>query len=187
MHAPFSRGVRRAYDRVGAQVGRVVPAVVGLVVLVGLVLAGLPALGSDRCCRHSRTATSSSGSRRPPGTSLAEMDRITGLAAAELRELHGVESVGTHVGRAVGADEVVDVDASEIWLTVADDADYDETRSRRPDDGRALPGSARPGEHLRRRPDDRCQCHDRGRARGAGLRRGLPDAPGAPPRTSRRR
>ena len=55
------------------------------------------------------------------------MDRITGLAAAELRELDGVGSVGTHVGRAVGADEVVDVDASEIWLTVADDADYADT------------------------------------------------------------
>ena len=61
------------------------------------------------------------------GTSLVEMDRITGIAAGELRELPGVESVGTHVGRAIGADEVVDVDASEIWLTVADDADYDET------------------------------------------------------------
>ena len=66
------------------------------------------------------------------GTSLAEMDRITGIAAAELRDLPGVSSVGTHVGRAVGADEVVDVDASEVWLTVADDADYDETLDGRP-------------------------------------------------------
>ena len=125
--APFSGGVRRAYDRVGGQVGRVVPAVVGLVVLVGLVLAGLPSLGSGFAAAGLEDRNVLVRLEAAAGTSLAEMDRITGIAASELRELSGVASVGTHVGRAVGADEVVDVDASEIWLTVADDADYDET------------------------------------------------------------
>src|SRR4029450_8760206 len=32
-----------------------------------------------------------------------------------------------HVGRAITSDEIVDVDAGEIWLTVAPDADYEAT------------------------------------------------------------
>ena len=67
------------------------------------------------------------------------------------------------------------MDASEIWLTVADDADYDETLAGVRAAVRGYPGLRQHGEHLRRRPDDRCQCHDRGRPRGACLRRGLPD------------
>jgi Cu/Ag efflux pump CusA len=126
--APFSGLVRRGYDRVASPgVGRVVPAAVGFVVLLGLVLVGLPSLGSGSLLPGLEDRNVLVRFEAAAGTSLAEMDRITGIAAAELRELPGVSSVGTHVGRAVGADEVVDVDASEIWLTVADDADYDET------------------------------------------------------------
>ena len=126
--APFSGWVRGRYDRtVGSRVGRVAPAVVGLAVLLGLVLAGLPSLRSGSLLPGLEDRNVLVRFEAASGTSLAEMDRITGIAAAELRELPGVSSVGTHVGRAVGADEVVDVDASEVWLTVADDADYDRT------------------------------------------------------------
>jgi Cu/Ag efflux pump CusA len=62
-----------------------------------------------------------------PGTSLTEMDRITSLVAAELRSAPGVESAAAHVGRAISSDEIVDVNAGEIWLTVAPDANYAET------------------------------------------------------------
>jgi Cu/Ag efflux pump CusA len=126
--APVSGWLRRQYDRsAGRTVGRVVPAVAGLAVLVALVLAGLPSLSSGSLLPDLEDRNVLVRFEAAAGTSLAEMDRITGIAAAELRELPGVSSVGTHVGRAVGADEVVDVDASEVWLTVADDADYDQT------------------------------------------------------------
>jgi Cu/Ag efflux pump CusA len=125
--APFSSVVRKGYDRVGGAVGRVVPAVLGVVVLLGLVLAGLPSLRSGSLLPGLEDRNVLVRFEAASGTSLAEMDRITGIAAAELRDLAGVSSIGTHVGRAIGADEVVDVDASEVWLTVADDADYDET------------------------------------------------------------
>ena len=62
-----------------------------------------------------------------PGTSLPEMNRITAAVAAEMRGAPGVESAGAHVGRAITSDEIVDVDAGEIWLTVAPDADYEAT------------------------------------------------------------
>ena len=125
---PFSRWVQWGYGRVsGRVVGRRVPAVVALVVLAGLALVGLPQLGSGSLLPALQDRNVLVRFEAAPGTSLIEMDRVTGLAAAELRELPGVASVGTHVGRAVGADEVVDVDASEIWLTLDGDADYGRT------------------------------------------------------------
>jgi Cu/Ag efflux pump CusA len=62
-----------------------------------------------------------------PGTALTEMDRVVNTVAKELRTVGGVQSAGAHVGRAVNADEVVDVNAAEIWVTVAPEADYGAT------------------------------------------------------------
>ncbi len=63
----------------------------------------------------------------PPGASLPEMDRITSLVSRELRSLPGVREVGAHVGRAVLADQVVDINSAELWVSVDPDADYDAT------------------------------------------------------------
>jgi Cu/Ag efflux pump CusA len=75
-----------------------------------------------------------------PGTSLPEMNRITSVVAGELRGAPGIESAGAHVGRAVTSDEIVDVNAGEIWLTVAPGADYDETLARIRDIAAGYPG-----------------------------------------------
>ncbi len=64
-----------------------------------------------------------------PGTSLIEMDRITAAAGNELQTLPGVKSVGTHVGRAVGSDQLTNVNSAEVWITLDDRADYAGTRS----------------------------------------------------------
>lgn len=64
-----------------------------------------------------------------PGTSLPEMSRITARAGRELRELPGVANVGAHVGRAVAADQIVGVNSSEMWVSIAASADYDRTVS----------------------------------------------------------
>lgn len=64
-----------------------------------------------------------------PGTSLPEMRRIAARAGNELRELPGVDNVGGHVGRAVLGDQVVGVNASELWVSLESSADYDETVS----------------------------------------------------------
>jgi hypothetical protein len=45
-----------------------------------------------------------------------------------------------HVGRAVGADEVVDVDAAEIWVTLGEDADHTATLAGVRDVVRGYPG-----------------------------------------------
>lgn len=61
------------------------------------------------------------------GAAGPEMARVTAAATAELRALPGVGEVGAHIGRAVLSDQVADVDAGEIWVRIAPDADYDAT------------------------------------------------------------
>jgi CzcA family heavy metal efflux pump len=61
------------------------------------------------------------------GASHPEMSRIVAQASQELRGLDGVANVGGHVGRAILSDQVADVSAGEIWLTLKPDADYDRT------------------------------------------------------------
>ena len=62
-----------------------------------------------------------------PGTSRTEMARITDRVAEELRGLPGVRDVGAHIGRAVTSDQVSNVDSGELWATLRDGADYQDT------------------------------------------------------------
>src|SRR5207244_11668197 len=64
-----------------------------------------------------------------PGTSLIEMDRITSAAGNELQTLPGVRNVGTHVGRAIGSDQLTNVNSAEVWITLDDKADYARTKA----------------------------------------------------------
>ena len=62
-----------------------------------------------------------------PSTSLAEMNRITARAAAELRGIPGVREVGGHVGRAITSDQIVGTGSGELWVTIEPSAAYDRT------------------------------------------------------------
>jgi Cu/Ag efflux pump CusA len=62
-----------------------------------------------------------------PGTSQPEMVRITDRASDELRAIPGVRRVGAHIGRAVTSDQVVGINAGEIWVSLAGNADYGPT------------------------------------------------------------
>ena len=138
---PFSAWVHRLYDRsAGRSFGRAAPAVVGLALLGVLVLTGVPQMRSGSLLPALDDPNVLVRLEAAAGTSLAEMDRVTDAVAAELRGLDGVESIGAHTGRAVGADEVVDVDASEIWLRIGDDADHDATLAAVRSAVRAYPG-----------------------------------------------
>jgi Cu/Ag efflux pump CusA len=53
-----------------------------------------------------------------PGTSLPEMNRVTGLVVQELRTIPGVRNVGAHVGRAITSDQSTDVNGGEIWVNL---------------------------------------------------------------------
>jgi Cu/Ag efflux pump CusA len=62
-----------------------------------------------------------------PGTSLPEMNRITGRAGQELRRIDGVDNVGGHVGRAILGDQTVNVNSGELWVSIDSSADYGRT------------------------------------------------------------
>jgi Cu/Ag efflux pump CusA len=59
-----------------------------------------------------------------PGTSLPEMDRVTAAVVHGLHSMPAVTDVGAHVGRAVGSDQLADVNSAEVWVTLNGGADY---------------------------------------------------------------
>jgi CzcA family heavy metal efflux pump len=62
-----------------------------------------------------------------PGMSQPEMDRITARVTRELRSVPGVRDVGAHLGRAIAADQVVNVNSAELWVSIDRGADYRRT------------------------------------------------------------
>jgi Cu/Ag efflux pump CusA len=62
-----------------------------------------------------------------PGTSNPRMTQVTGQVSRALRSIPGVENVGAHIGRAVGSDQIGDVNSSEVWVSIDSGADYDKT------------------------------------------------------------
>lgn len=64
-----------------------------------------------------------------PGTSHAETQRITAALARELEAVPGVRQVGAHVGRAVTGDQVVGINASQVWVSLDPAADHEATVS----------------------------------------------------------
>jgi CzcA family heavy metal efflux pump len=62
-----------------------------------------------------------------PGMSHPEMIRMMTLARREVRSISGVRDAYVHVGRAVTGDQVVDVNASQLWVSLDPKADYDST------------------------------------------------------------
>ena len=62
-----------------------------------------------------------------PGTSNPRMTRVATDIGRELRQIEGVANVGAHVGRAITGDQIVNVNSSELWVSVNSSADYDAT------------------------------------------------------------
>ncbi len=62
----------------------------------------------------------------PAGASLQEMDRITRRAVAELQALPSVASTAAVLGRAVSADQIVDTNSGQIFVSVKSSANYDQ-------------------------------------------------------------
>jgi Cu/Ag efflux pump CusA len=124
---PLDRWVRRAVDRLSSVINKPgwVGFVTGALALAGVLVATLAPSGPALPTLQDRNVLVRL--QGAPGMSLTEMNRITSLVAAEIRTAPGVESAGGHVGRAITADEIVDVNAGDVWLTIGADADYDKT------------------------------------------------------------
>ncbi len=125
----FAGWVTRVFDRGFAAVIRPRRAWAVAGVLVVAALAVIPQAGRGSLLPQLQDRNLLLRVEAAPGTSLLEMDRITAAAGNELRGLPGVKSIGTHVGRAVGSDQLVDVNSAEVWITLDDRADYGGSRA----------------------------------------------------------
>ena len=65
-----------------------------------------------------------------PGIGIDAMDRITLRASEDLMAVDGVINFGSHIGRATVADEVVGPNFTELWISIDDTKDYDQTVSQ---------------------------------------------------------
>lgn len=125
--APLGRRGRRSFGRFAP--GLVTRTPVAAAVALGLIVLGLASLPFlDSSLRPSLDERDvlvhvEAG----PGTSLPKMTAITDELVQEVGSLSGVDNVGSHVGRAAMADEVVDVNSGEVWAHLASGADYDDT------------------------------------------------------------
>jgi CzcA family heavy metal efflux pump len=64
-----------------------------------------------------------------PGTSLPEERRVVTKEQRAIASIPGVSHVGTHIGQAFLADEVVGVNFGENWIAMDKSADYEKTRA----------------------------------------------------------
>lgn len=126
---PLASWLRHAYEgalswitarALGAYVAAAVVAVAALATIPFLSISLLPTFKEQQILIRWDGA---------PGTSLPEMNRITALAAKELRSVDGVQDVGAHVGRAVASDLSANANSAELWVSIDPSADYDGTVS----------------------------------------------------------
>jgi CzcA family heavy metal efflux pump len=98
-----------------------------IVVLVVAAIAAVPFLRQDTAVPTFQEPYLMVRFEGAPGTSNAEMNRIVTRVSTELKTISGVGDVGAHVGRAVFGDQIVNVNSSEIWVSIRPDASYDAT------------------------------------------------------------
>ena len=134
----FDRGEPRAHDsRIGCRVSAAYASMLAYAlripraVLIGVCVIGLAAVAMLPFLRE--PATPSFKDRNlvvawngPAGTSLGEMDRITGRVLNRLRALPAVADVGATLGRAVSADQIVDTSSGQIFVALEPGTDYDQ-------------------------------------------------------------
>jgi Cu/Ag efflux pump CusA len=124
----FELGYRRSVKSVPGTIATVfalaaaVMAIAAIAVVPGLT-RDLPVVGSvpDRTILVQWEAAA--------GTGTDVMNRVMTKATDELRSIRGVSAVGGHVGRAITSDTSSDVNSSEIWVTMDDNANYSRVRS----------------------------------------------------------
>jgi Cu/Ag efflux pump CusA len=137
--SPLLRALAPRYVRIIPK-PRVALIAAGATALVGLAL--LPLLGTSLIPSFKdRDVLVRLGGE--PGTSNPRMTQIATAVSRELRSIPGVDNVGAHVGRAVTGDQIVDVNSSEVWVSIDSDADYDATVASIKEVVRGVPGVRR--------------------------------------------
>jgi CzcA family heavy metal efflux pump len=125
--APLVSWLRRGHTAILSRiVARPIAAYVtfGLVVLVGILV--VPQLGESLFPAF-RQRDLLIHFDAIPSTSAAEMERLTTGLDHQLMAIPGVTSFGAHIGRAKQGEEVVGVNAAEVWIHIDKSVSYDKT------------------------------------------------------------
>lgn len=124
--SPLAARLERGYERLGALgPGSKTPLVVaGVLLLAALAIFPVLPRSLDPVFKDPDLLIEMEA---PPATSLPEMNRMVGQAAADLKEIPGVHTVGAHVGRAITGDRIVDVNSAQLWANVDAGGSYEQT------------------------------------------------------------
>ncbi|HEU0294665.1 MAG TPA: efflux RND transporter permease subunit [Anaerolineales bacterium] len=126
--SPFVARLQGSYERnLAKATGSPALANIAIVVLVVAALVALPFLKRDSSLPKFQEPYLTVRFQGAPGTSQTEMNRILTRVSGELRAIPGVSNVGAHVGRAVFGDQTVNVNSSEVWVSIAPNANYEAT------------------------------------------------------------
>ncbi len=126
---PLTRWLQKGYHALLASIvrqPRPVLAATGLTLVAGIAI--LPLLGQSLLPGFKERDFLMHWVTKP-GSSHEENVRIGIQASKELRAIPGVRNFGSHIGRAVGGDEVYGVNFSENWISIDPNVDYDKTRA----------------------------------------------------------
>jgi len=125
--SPLLRWLQRGYNAV---LGRIIrtpyPAFATVVLIVLIGLAVLPFLGESLFPAFKERDFLIHWVTRP-GTTHDEVVRIVTRLSRELRQIPGVRTFGSHIGRAVQGEEVSGINFAENWISIDPDVDYDKT------------------------------------------------------------
>src|SRR5581483_5575419 len=125
--SPLLRWLQRGYNAV---LGRIIrspyPAFATVCLIVLLGLSVLPFLGESLFPTFKERDFLIHWVTKP-GTSPDEMVRITTQISRDLRAIPGVNSFGSHIGRAVQGEEVSGMNFAENWISIDPSVDYDST------------------------------------------------------------
>ena len=125
--SPLAKWLQARYQALLARIvatPRAAYAIVGAAVLAGAVV--VPRLGEELLPSFKERDFLMHWLTKP-GTGHPEMYRITVSACKELTSIPGVRNCGSHIGRALVADEPVGMNFTENWVSVDPAVDYDAT------------------------------------------------------------
>ena len=128
--SPIIPWMHRIYDRILDSVltkSRIAYTTIAVIVLAGV--AVIPGLGQELLPSFKERDFLMHWITKP-GTSHAEMWRITASACRELLTIPGVRNCGSHIGQAVNADEPYGIYFTENWISVDPSVDYDQTLAK---------------------------------------------------------
>ncbi|HET7358348.1 MAG TPA: efflux RND transporter permease subunit [Nocardioidaceae bacterium] len=123
--SPVARWIAGGFERhVARHVTNPRTAMGTMAALAVLTLTVIPQIGTSPALPSPKDQDLLVEMSATPSTSLQEMDRITAAVAARVRAVPGVRELGVHVGRAITADMVADVNSGELWVNLDPSADY---------------------------------------------------------------